>query len=60
MDHENKDYIEKFARINKIFEDLDDIDITLDELSTINNSTLRIKIFDIKDAINDLKQELEK
>ena len=35
-------------------EELDDIDITVDELSTIPNTVLRIKLFDILDQIKSL------
>ena len=60
MDHENRDYLEKFATISKIIEDLNDIDITIDELSSVYNSELRIKIFDIKDLLKSLDEEMKK
>lgn len=60
MDHENRDYLEKFAKISKIIEDLNDIDITIDELSSVYNSELRIKIFDIKDLLKSLDEEMKK
>lgn len=60
MDHENRTYLEKFARINKLIQKYNDVDLSLDELGTISNSNLRIKIFDIKDLIKELKEEMER
>ncbi len=54
MDDENRIYLKKFSDLNKIMEELDDIDITVDELSTIPNTVLRIKLFDILDQIKSL------
>ena len=60
MDHENRNYLEKFAIINKIIEELNDIDISIEELSSVYNSELRIKIFDIKDLLKSLNEEMKK
>ena len=54
MDDENKIYLKKFDDLNKIMEELDSVDVTLDELSTISNTVLRIKLFDILDQIKSL------
>ena len=57
MDNENKMFIEKFDKVNKLLTDLDSVDISYDELSTISNSDLRMKIFDMMDIIKSLKED---
>lgn len=60
MDRENRDYLEKFAIISEIIEKLNDIDISVEELSSVYNSELRIKIFDIKDLLKSLNEEMKR
>lgn len=58
MDDENRDYMKKFNNIDNVVKNLNNIDIDLNELSLITSSSLRIKIFDIKDEIKRLNDVL--
>ena len=59
MDHENRMYLDKFDRISKLIQDFEKMDISINELSTVSNSSLRLKIFGIKDLIKELKEEMK-
>lgn len=56
MDDEINSYLEKFNDLNKIIENLNEEEIRVEDLTSISNSSLRLKIFDIKDQIKSLNE----
>jgi len=60
MDDENRDYINKFNELQEAIEKLANIDISVEEMSTLPNAEIRLKIFDILDQIKVLKENFDK
>ena len=58
MDEENKKLLDKFAKLSKLLKELDDIGIDMDELNLISSSALRMKIYDVIDKIDYLKENM--
>ncbi|WP_288267129.1 hypothetical protein, partial [uncultured Methanobrevibacter sp.] len=56
MDDENRDYIKKFNELNDIIKEASNVNISVEELSVVPSAELRLKIFDILDQINALKE----
>lgn len=59
IDKENSDYIKRFNDLNKIFKEFEDIDLSVDELNSISNAALRIKIFDMVTQFKSLKENMD-
>ena len=60
MDDENRDYINKFNELNDIIENLVKVEVSVEELSTVPNAELRLKIFDILDQLEVLREYFNK
>ncbi len=59
LKNENKILLEKFDRINNLIQNFGEVDLSIDELNSIDNSNLRLKILHMKDIIKELKEELD-
>ena len=59
MDEENNEYIKAFNDLNKAIDKIYDINIFPEELDSISNLSLKLKIFEMLDQIKSLKDSVK-